>query len=269
MGYPLFRKKAIGATQISCGLGNLLKNISRYDAGVDFECSVVINRFQNSPQGRSQNPKANSLFTAIDRIPVLKPFLLNYPQTNSPEKYEQFIGQYPFVQQCFYRDNINQDIGAYDYFYAYLRQQKYSGQVVFINSSVRGPQEDGWLRKYKTLFEAEPDTGFCGISLNSHYQAPDARFFFLPHVQSFFIYTSMAVLEKVFPNGLLEGKNIVDKNELVEQGEVGISTRVLQAGLGIRSSSFPEFFYRAGQKWTIPEGDIRFQAAYAHRANAC
>jgi len=253
MGYPLFRKKALGKNIIRCGLGNLLSDLNKYDAGIDFECSVVVNRHQTQP---------NRLVAAADRIPLLKPLLLNNPQTNCQQKLDDFLSKYSFIKQVFYRDNISQDIGAYDYFYQYLRQQKHDGHVLFINSSVRGPREDGWLVKYKNLFEAEPDTGLCGISLNSHHDEE-----FHPHVQSFFLYSSMSVLERVFPYGFLNGESLSNKDDLIVKGELEISAKVLKAGYGIRSSTFPDFFYKRGQAWTIPEGDIRFQERYASKAN--
>jgi hypothetical protein len=260
MGYPLYRRKKLGRNIMYCGLGNLLKNMKKYDAGVDFECSVVINKFQNL--------KANSFIQLIDRIPAFQPLLLNNTQTNSQQKYEKFLKNYSFIKQCFYRDNHYQDIGAYDYFYTYLRQQKYTGHILFMNSSVRGPKEDGWLLKYKKLFEMEPNTGLCGISLNSHYTCKGFDLFY-PHVQSFFLYTSMNVLQQVFPNGWLDEESILEKKELILKGEIGISTQILKAGFGIRSSIFPDFFYTNGQEWTIPKRDIRFQEEYYSKANVC
>lgn len=259
MGYPLFRKKQIGSRFINCGLGKLLKNIQKYDAGIDFECSVIINQHSL--------PAVNPLIATLNRVPQFRPLLINNVATNSCEKYQYLFKQYPFIQRTFFRENINQDIGAYDFFIDYLRQQGHRGDVLFVNSSVRGPETDGWLLKYKRLFEAEPDIGLCGISINSHITHSDNSF--SPHVQSFFLYTSMDVLDRVFPHGFLSRATDLGKVGLIEQGEINISQQVLKAGLGIRSSTFPEFIYRWGQPWTLPEGDIRFQEEYSRWANQC
>ncbi len=124
--------------------------------------------------------------------------------------------------------------------------------------------------KYQELFEREADTGFCGISLNSHNTMIPSRPF-VPHAQSFFLYTSMAVLEKVFQEGLVDTTHDgdVDKVELIASGEIGMSQKVLAAGFGLRCSMFPDFFYKSGTEWTIPEGDLRFKKAYFKQANLC
>jgi hypothetical protein len=257
MGYPLFREKRLGPRSFRCGLGNLVRNIQRYDAGVAFECTVVVN----------QSPER---YAWVNHVPGLGRMLLNRPQTNSRLKYERFLRSYACVAQTVYRDNSLQDIGAYDYFYRQLKRDGHTGHVLFANSSVRGPHENGWLLKYKELFEREVDTGFCGISLNSQNTKNPSRPF-LPHAQSFFLYTSMPVLERVFPDGLVattpDGN--VDRVGLIESGEIGMSQKVLAAGYGLRCSMFPDFFYKSGMEWTIPEGDLRFKKAYFDQANLC
>ena len=50
----------------------------------------------------------------------------------------------------------------------------------------------------------------------------------------------------------------VDKLDIIREGEIGVSARVLNAGYGITSPAFPEFAYRAGHPWSIPWGDQRY-----------
>lgn len=258
MGYPLFRQKRLGRFTFDCGLGNLVSNMERYSAGTDFECTVVVNR------------RPESALAALNRVPGLGRLLRNSARTNSEEKYRDFLRPFSCVKEVLFRDNEFQDLGAYDFFYSRLRQEGYRGHVLFANSSVRGPAENGWLAKYQRLFELEPDTGFCGISLNSHNtMTKDGGY--LPHLQSFFIYTSMPVLERVFPNGLCDPRAAHDqsKDALVTQGEIGLSQKVLAAGFGLRCSQFPDFYFKTGYPWTIPEGDLRFTDEYRERANLC
>lgn len=258
MGYPLFRRKRLGSYTFECGLGHLVKNMQRFDPGVELDCTVVLNRH---PDGA---------WTRVGRVPVLDRLLLNSPRTNSEHKYREFLRAFPIVRRVQFRVNHLQDIGAYDQFYAQLRAEGYRGHVLFANSSVRGPTADGWLAKYQRLFELEPDTGFCGISLNSHNtMIPGGSRD--PHLQSFFIYTSMSVLEQVFPQGLTAPADAHDqsKDALVTQGEIGLSRKVLAAGYGLRSSQFPDFYFKTGVSWTIPEGDLRFTDTYKEQANLC
>jgi hypothetical protein len=42
-GYKLRRTKYLGENTIKCGLGPLLKRIDKYELGVDFEISFIIN----------------------------------------------------------------------------------------------------------------------------------------------------------------------------------------------------------------------------------
>jgi len=259
MGYPLFRRKTIGKNTIDCGLAPLLRAMNRFEPGIDFECTIIVNEHQN----KSPHP----IVSKINKYSFLKPFLINNISTNCEEKYNRLSSKYNFVKRILYRSNLNQDIGAYDCFYENLRNHKYQGQVLFLNSSVRGPKQDGWLIKYKKLFDLEPDTGLCGISLICD------RKLLIPHIQSFCLYTSMDILEKVFPTGFLpdEYRNQqLSKDDLVMKGEVEISSRVLQSGYGLRCTTFPDFYYKDDDRqWTIPYGDIRFQEEYCHLANQC
>ena len=77
----------------------------------------------------------------------------------------------------------------------------------------------------------------------------------------------MKIFQDLFPQGL-SGANIQDdKIQLILEGEIEISTRILNSGYSICCSSFPNFLYRNGDKWTIPEGDFRCMKEYSHLAN--
>lgn len=259
MGYPLFRTKRIRENIIECGLGNLLNNINRFDAGLEFECTVVINSVDIT--------KPHKLVQLANSLPVIKHLLLNYTKTNSKEKYTKFCQQYDFVKEVIFRENDGQDIGAYNFFYQKLKEENHHGDIVFINSSVRGPSEHNWLLKYNELLQQLSNKGLCGISLNSHLTHQDEWQFF-PHVQSFFIYTNMTTLLDVFPEELIDEVASSDKANLIMNGEVGISTKILNAGYGIACSAFPHFHYKKGDEWTLPIGDIRVDRPFYDKANA-
>jgi hypothetical protein len=69
----------------------------------------------------------------------------------------------------------------------------------------------------------------------------------------------MAVLKHALGARLFQSTT-TDKRAVIEHGEIGISSRVLDAGYRITSSSFPEFAYQRGGDWSIPYGDLRFNA---------
>ena len=118
-----------------------------------------------------------------------------------------------------------------------------------MNSSLRGPHADDWLARYHALFHEQDDIGLCGITLNAMKVSDSLPE--LPHVQSFFLYTSMRVLREVFPEGLYQGA-LSSKKEAVLRGEIAISQAILRHGYAIRCSAFPEFIYRPGKAWEIP-----------------
>ncbi len=91
------------------------------------------------------------------------------------------------------------------------------------------------------------------------------------HLQSFFIYTSMPVLERVFPNGLCDPKAAHDqsKDALVTQGEIGLSQKVLAAGFGLRSASFRTSTSRRAFPGRFQRVTCASPTEYERSANLC
>jgi hypothetical protein len=146
------------------------------------------------------------------------------------------------------------DIGAYDCGYRYLKRRGFDGDVIFMNSSVSGPDRDGWLSDYSSLFHSHPALGVVGISMNSHDTnrgSPE----FDPHVQSFFLYSSMDRLKEVFPRHLPETRRGYQKLDLIAKGEIGISREMLRAGYGIACRAFGDDVYFSGDLWKWERGD--------------
>lgn len=249
-GYKLRRKKKLGENVVHCGLGRLLEKINRVKSGVPFDLHLVINT--NIEEQKSE---------------WYHRYLPSGKNKNTPRKtYIGLKNKYDFIKNVYFRDNTGMDIGAYNYGIEILKSNNYEGDVLFMNSSVRGPENDNWLQNYQNLFNGSPKTGLCGITLNSELLNRDERVF-MPHVQSFFLYTNMGVIKKLFENGFPGGSITSSKFSLIYEGEIGISRAVLDSGLGITSSAFPEFNFQKGDKWTIPEGDIRFKKEFSDFAN--
>ena len=240
--YPPHRDKLVGSQWVRCGLGRLLAGMDRCDPGLPVDVIVVINGASPEPaRGWWRSTKQHLEQRRIAR---------------RLRDYAQLPSKYPFVEAVCFRDNRGQDFGAYDFGYQLLRGQRYRGDVIFMNSSVAGPYEHGWLTKYRTQFYRHPKVGLCGIGLNSHDTSREPREF-APHVQSYFLYTNMDVLERSVGSRLFDCE-AVDKLDIIREGEIGVSARVLNAGYGITSPAFPEFAYRAGHPWSIPWGDQRY-----------
>lgn len=245
-GYPLVRKKKFGKTYLECGIEPLLEGMSTFSAGMDIEVHLMVNCsedkwfYKYSP--RSKHYRAPK------------------------EAYLALKDKYDFVSEVCFRGNAGMDLGAYNDALSTFRKQAYTGMVGFLNSSVRPPNREQWLQDYHQILSANHCQGICGISLNSHNTNLKPPVF-APHVQSFFIYTTMALMDEVFPEGFPTNDGTVDKLSLIEQGEIGISKKVLASGYGIACRAFPDFFYREGMEWTIPEGDLRSLSEYMEFTN--
>jgi hypothetical protein len=258
--YPPHRDKVVGKQKVRCGLARILDSMRRYDPGLPVDVTVVINS-AGSAVTTAGTPNAQTSGAGSSHRNPLQRWRTQREQRRITERlhrYAELPNQYPFVQTVCFRDNSGQDFGAYDFGYQLLQGQGHRGDVLFMNSSVAGPFEHGWLSKYRDQFYRHPNTGLCGIALNSHNTSHEPSEF-APHVQSYFLYTNMGVLKEAVGKCLLgEEADSANKLDIIQKGEIGVSQRVLQAGYGITSAAFPEFAYRNGDAWSIPTGDLRY-----------
>ena len=253
--YPLYRNERIDGTIVRCGLGRILEEMSRHDPGVDIDLNIVVNEAKALAATRDEGGP-------IGRVSSLRR-LRSWVGRRQQQRIErrmnrcaQLPGKYPFIEAVHFRSDHGRDFGAYDFGYQLLREQGYRGDVLFLNSSLAGPFEHGWLLKYRGQFRRHPNVGLCGIGLNSH-DTSSGDGPFAPHVQSYFLYTNMDVLEHAVGPHLVDGE-LRDELDAIRRGEIGVSERVLDAGYSITSPMFPEFAYRRGDSWAIPWGDLRY-----------
>jgi hypothetical protein len=261
--YPLYRNKIVDKHVVRCGLGRMLEGLERHDAGLPLDVIVVINEAGEQGPAPSEWPRSARLRSTFDRV-LRRPRQLALARRMVA--YRKLRERYPFIEAVHFRDNRGQDFGAYDFGYQLLQRLGYEGDVLFMNSSVSGPHEDGWLLKYRDQFHRHPNVGLCGIALNSH-NTSDGAMPFAPHVQSYFVYTNMKVLEHALGPRLFDSEGL-DKHEVIRLGEIGMSERVLAAGYSITTPSFPEFAYRRGDIWSIPVGDLRYSRRYRAPVNS-
>jgi hypothetical protein len=264
--YPLNRNKVVDKHTVRCGLGRMLDGLKRYDPGLPIDVVVVINgaEAQAETSAKPSSPSVAPAPIADLQSPgglrsKVERLLRRERELRVSLRMRTYAGlprKYPFVEAVHFRGNDGQDFGAYDLGYQLLRRQGHRGDVLFMNSSVSGPHEDGWLLKYRDQFRRHPNVGLCGIGMNSH-DTTDGDGPFAPHVQSYFLYTNMSVLEHAIGPRLFE-EGPQDKVDVIRRGEIGVSERVLDAGYSITSLTFPEFAYRRGGTWSIPRGDLRF-----------
>ncbi len=232
-GYSMKRTKQLGNYVIGCGLKPLVEHMALVQAGLSFDVTLIINEANESQR----------------------------------KSIERWRSNYPFIKRTIFRGNQGMDLGAYNEGYQFLKNAGYCGDILFINSSSRGPLEKYWLLRYWRLFRSKPKIGLCGISMNSHTTHLKVKTF-RPHIQSFFVYSNMEVLREVFPQHLPGAFfDPSDKLGLISEGEIRLSQEILAAGFGICSNFSKNFVYYQGRKWQPPLGELRLHEPYRMIAN--
>jgi len=236
-----------------CGLGHILQNMDQYSAGIDFEIILIINCGSN----KIESPYRQFL----KNIPLT--YNVFYRKTDEKQKknaekkkarYIEIKEKYPFIKTILFRDNLGQDFGAFNYGYKYLKEMNYSQDVLFMNSSLEGPYANDWLLKYYKLFHSREDVGLCGISLHAQNTNIKEKPF-APHVGSYLLYSNMKILKKVFKENIC-GADTDDKNIIIEEGEIGMSREILNAGYSICCTAAENFYYKWGVPWELPFGAL-------------
>ncbi len=177
---------------------------------------------------------------AFELILVLNDTKLN-------KEYDYLKSEFKFIDKIIYRkSNVGLDFGAYDTGYTYLKQTDYYGNLVFMNTACIGPITDNWLAPYIDLFKTGSNIGLVGSSYCGYAIAHKDKQF-LPHIQSYFLFTNMAVMDSTFPNQLPYPKS-KDKKEVIQSGEIEFSQKILNAGYTIKAK-LDNFQYKHGDEW--------------------
>jgi hypothetical protein len=215
---PLVRFKEVGSRIIECGIQPFLEGINEHDKKGNIEVTLVIS---------SDNINSCEFF----------------------KKYKCLIDKFEFITSFHIRNNYAMDIGAYDFGFKTCLKDGYSGRIMFVNSSVSGPHSDSWLSKYEELFTSVPKIGLSGATVN---MIPDKRSGkpSLEHVQSWLLYSDMTVLSECFGDSLLLKKAAYrTKTDIICNGEIAISQKIINNGYGINCMAFPELHYFKGDQW--------------------
>ena len=247
-GYPVCRTKKIKDQYIQCGIYRLLKNLKKNDAGIVFEVILVIN-------------SCSSINYLAFKLGVSLP----WKNTNNYTFYKNLKLEFPFIKDIIFHNNKGADIGGYNKAYNFLKNKNYREDVVFMNSSVRGPLRENWLKYYKELFNRNEQMGITGISINS-YNTKKNPWVFDPHVQTFFMYTNMLKLIDVFGDNI-SGYDQINRIDLIEKGEIEISRKFLNRGYGINCKLLDEIDYFKDSDHILPRGDLRNLEEYKSLAN--
>lgn len=163
--------------------------------------------------------------------------------------------------------------------YAYTIQSNTDAEncyVLLMNSSVDAKQVD-FLDNYIAFLEQNPHVGLLGISYSARMYQTVIRNNFTPHVQSFFLLTTLNVLKEVidYNGGKFPGSDVSHKRMLIRSGEIRLSKIINKLGYQLaiiteeqKPFIFPKtegWFNTAYSKWELPMGEYRFYVKHPNR----
>ena len=164
--------------------------------------------------------------------------------------------------------NAGMDFSGYEAFYKTVENCP-NAYVILSNSSVNAAQDD-FLEGYIGYMEQHPEVGMLGISYCTKMIQSLVRNNFTPHLQSFFILTTIDVLRQIVAKnkGQFPGTGIGHKLLLIRRGEIGLSQLALQIGYRlavVRPENGQPFVFTDYRHWYIPRGDIRQYVAQPNK----
>ena len=193
--------------------------------------------------------------------------------SGSPEdNYDKFEA-IPFTKVS----NIGMDFSGYAHT---LRTFSKNGNcyVLLMNSSIEALQVD-FIDEYINFLEENKDVGLLGISYATKMYQTLIRNNFTPHVQSFFLLSTVDVLNSVVEanGGRFPGEGILHKRLLIRCGEVRLSKIIMKLGYRlaiIDEQGKPYIFPRAKgllqtpfKQWRLPMGEYRHHVQQPNRIN--
>lgn len=132
--------------------------------------------------------------------------------------------------------------------------------VMIRNRSAYGPFSDGWYRAYLSQYTKHPGVGLVGSTINfsGHPQRPTAEI--ATHVQTYVYATEWRHLESLLSD--YPGERCKDRLDLINEGELGLSRRILGQGLGLSCLKWPDqvFTLTRPSDPDLPQGDDKATA---------
>ena len=229
-GYPAVRQKCI-------------KGIRPFTCGLKFQ----IDRFSKN---RSRHPIKLTV------------------TMSEPEKYHDIAAIEQNCDNFIPVSNLGMDFSGYSTFYDSVKHNR-NAYIILSNSSVN-EIEDVFLDDYIDYMENNKDVAILGVSNSSKYYHTLVRNNFNPHLQSFFLLTTIDVLNQIVNanGGMFPGINECNKHLLIRKGEVGLSRIALKLGYNLavvtEKGSVVKFNYK---DYPMGKGDLRIVAKHPNRIN--
>lgn len=187
---------------------------------------------------------------------------------SDPEKYSQLALLKDECDNFISVSNIGMDFSGYWAFLKSIRTKR-NAYVILCNSSVNQEITD-FIDDYINYLDQNKDVGILGISSSSKYYHTLIRNNFNPHLQSFFLMTTLDVLNQIVEvnGGVFPGITETNKHLLIRNGEVKISRLALKLGYNLaivtEDGQVKKFNYNS---YPMEKGDLRCNASYPNRIN--
>jgi hypothetical protein len=174
------------------------------------------------------------------------------------------------VQRVLWKGNVGRDFGSAEAcLQAIAVDAKPDDYVMVRNRSSHGPSEANWYRRYIDQYTRFPNTGLVGSTINLRCNLPVEG----PtvHVQTYAYLTQwrhLQPLASAFP-----AAGCVERRDVITQGELGLSRRMLERGLGLSSLHWPNEYFDSHRLNAehLPQTDTKRSARdvplrYKHRS---
>lgn len=173
--------------------------------------------------------------------------------------------------------NDGMDFSGYSEFYLNIKDLPNS-YVILTNSSVNKDISNSFLKEYIDYMNENPDVGILGISYCTKIYQTLIRNNFNPHLQSYFILSTIDVLKEIVHrnNEIFPGKGIKNKFLLIRKGEVKVSKIAQKLGynLGVVLTNGEVYKFGMNNKydngfnrWDKKMGDMRLYVREPNKIN--
>ncbi|CAM9962758.1 unnamed protein product, partial [Chrysoparadoxa australica] len=143
------------------------------------------------------------------------------------------------IRATIFKANIGRDFSSLSVCLETLGDDFSPEDIIMVrNRSAYGPFSDQWLSNYTDLLLRHDKIGLVGNTINfSGFW--DTIYNFQPtHVQTYLYVSKLGVLSSLMSD--FPGSKAITKDEAVNDGEIGLSRRVLERGFGITCLLWPE-----------------------------
>lgn len=148
------------------------------------------------------------------------------------------------------KGNIGRDFSsvkiALDEISSFAKPEDY---VMIRNRSSIGPLQDNWYQRFINIFHSDEKIGLVGNTINLIHHPKIRKNELAPHIQTYVFLSLFSVFNSLREN--FPGMNENDRLKVIEHGEIGLSSTLLEAGYLIKCLYWPKILF--GKTISIPE----------------